>query len=198
MLKIGITGGIGSGKSTICKIFELLGSPVFYADEEAKKLTKIHPEIKVEISKAFGSEIYDAEGILNSKLLASIVFNDPEKLEKLNSIIHPEVKKQFDKWTEEQGDKKYVLREAAIMFESGAHKYNDLNVIVTAPEMMRIERVMKRDNIEEGVVRARMKNQWAEEEKIKLSDFVISNNEEQLVIPQVIDLHEKFISLANS
>ncbi len=195
MLKIGITGGIGSGKTTICKVFQLLGIPVYFADDEAKKLLDTSFEVKINIISTFGKEVIDANGIIDRKILASKVFNNKENLEKLNSIVHPAVAKHFENWLHENKSAKYILKEAAILFESNANKAVDKIITVTAPIELKIQRAMQRDNTDRTAIEQRIKNQQSDEEKIKRSHFVIYNDEQQLLIPQIIDIHHKLIKL---
>ena len=194
MIKVGITGGIGSGKTTVCKIFELLDVPVYYADDEAKKILDSNEEIKLQISNTFGSEIINAEGKIDKKKLASFVFNDKEKLEKLNSIIHPAVREHFENWAKQHSSQKYTLKEAAILFESGANKLVDKVITVTAPLELRINRAMKRDRITREQVEQRISKQISDEEKLKRSQFVIHNDENQLLIPQILNIHHQLLN----
>jgi len=188
--KTGLTGNIGSGKSLVARIFETLRVPVFYADEEGKKLLG-HPEIIAQIKQLFGKKVTDGEKI-DRKALAQIVFSDKSKLENLNQIIHPAVRKRFSQWADNHHpDAPYVIYEAAILHESGHHKKMDSIIIVTAREKLRIDRVMKRDSVSEQDVRKRMANQWPEEKKIQHADFVIDNNEKRLLIPQVLEIHRQ-------
>lgn len=195
MLKVGLTGGIGAGKSTVAKIFEKLGAPVYYADDNAKKLMVTDPALIEAIKTEFGADIYKEEELDRAKL-AQIVFNDQAKLEKLNKMVHPAVRKDFTTWCMRYKTLPYVVDEAAILFESGAYKLMDKVVMVTAPRDIRIERVMQRDGVTKEAVLARMANQWQEEEKISLSDFVIMNDNQQLVIPQVMNIHKVLSGLA--
>lgn len=185
---IGLTGGIGSGKTTVAKMFQDLGVPVYIADEEAKKLNDTSKTIIKGLKKLLGGTIYSADGKLNRKKMASMIFNDAELLAKVNNLIHPEVAKHFEKWTALQ-TVPYVLKEAAILFESGSHKNCDKVILVTAPEEIRIKRVMNRDKVSRGEVLSRMKNQWSEEEKRKLSDFIIENTDIAHTYSQVETLH---------
>ena len=194
MLKIGITGGIGSGKSIVSQVFEHLGIPVFNADAEAKKILDEDASLKEKIKDHFGKDIYDKDGKALRKKLAGIVFHDPKELKKLNSIIHPAVRRKFEKWAEDQTSY-YVVKEAAILYESGADKGLDRVIAVTAPEDLKIERTMKRDKLARKEVLARMSNQMTETERNKRADFLIYNDGQQLVIPQVLELHEKFKKL---
>lgn len=193
MLKIGLTGGIGSGKTTVAKIFELLGIPVYYADEAARNLMNTDKKLRTEIVKYFGEESY-SNGELNRKYLASQVFNDSYKLDLLNSITHPATINNAKEWMSQQTSP-YTIKEAALIFESGSAEGLDYIVGVYAPEALRIKRVMDRDRATREDVMKRIGRQVNEEMKMKLCDFVIYNDEQQLVIPQVMTLHEKFISL---
>ena len=193
MIKVGITGGIGSGKTVVCKVFELLGISVYYSDEESKKILDNDNNVKEQIIKTFGNEILNVGGNIDRKILSVAVFGDKEKLTLLNGIVHPAVAKHFEEWVKMHSDEKYVLKEAAILFESGANRLVDKVITVTAPHTLKIQRAMQRDNIPEDQVIVRMKNQWSDEEKIKQSQFVIFNNEEQLLIPQVLKIHELLI-----
>jgi dephospho-CoA kinase len=190
MLKIGLTGGIGSGKSTVAKIFEVLGIPIYYADDAAKRLMNEDENLKQEITKNFGPDSY-LNGQLNRAYISSIVFNNKEKIELLNSLTHPAVMHDSEKWMNEQTGS-YSIREAALIFESGINKHLDYVIGVSSPEALRIERTMKRDHVSKEEVQKRMKNQMDEDEKIKLCDFVIYNDEEQFIMSQVLALHRKF------
>ncbi|MCW3102357.1 MAG: dephospho-CoA kinase [Bacteroidetes bacterium] len=188
MIRVGITGGIGSGKSTVCRVFEVLGIPVYYADAEAKKLLDAPPILSA-LLENFGNELLEGEHI-NRKRLASLVFSDPAKLALLNSIVHPAVKKHFLDWCDAHTHAPYVLKEAAILFESEAYKQVEKVITVTAPSEIRMARVMKRDGATREEVEKRIASQLSDEEKIKRSDFVLLNDEEQLLIPQIISIHE--------
>ncbi len=189
MIKVGITGGIGSGKTTVCKVFELLGIPVFYSDEESKQLLYNDLGLSGKITKAFGNAVIGDLGKVDRKKLGILVFNDKEKLQQLNAILHPAVAIRFDEWVQQNSHHKYILKEAAILFESGANKQVDTVITVTAPIALKIKRAIHRDNLTSEQVEQRMKNQLSDEEKIKLSEFVIYNDEEQLIIPQVLKIH---------
>ncbi len=196
MVKIGLTGGIGSGKSTVAKIFETLGIPVYYADTEAKRLMNSNEKIKVSIKQHFGEAAYKNDE-LDRKYLADIVFNNPEKLELLNALIHPVTINDAEEWMQKQAAP-YSIKEAALLFESGAAENLDFIVGVYAPQALRIKRVMKRDNLSPDEILKRINRQVNEEMKMKLCDFVITNNEQELLIPQVLKLHQHFTGLANS
>lgn len=194
MLKLGLTGGIGSGKTTVAKVFEVLGIPVYYADDAAKRLMNEDAELKQKIKEIFGDDIYDGD-LLNKKQLASIVFNDPEKLNTLNRLIHPATIKDAAVWMEKQTSA-YTIKEAALIFESGAQEHLDYVIGVTAPAPLRIHRTMHRDNITREEVIARMDKQMDDTIKIKLCDFVIKNDEQEMLLPQVLALHEKLLILS--
>ncbi|WP_456867347.1 dephospho-CoA kinase [Galbibacter sp. BG1] len=170
---VGLTGGIGSGKSTVAKFFKELGVPVYIADLEAKKLMETNDDIRRDIISIFGADAYE-NNLPNRKYLAEIVFENLEKLEQLNAIIHPAVGKHFEEWYQQQ-KVPYVIKEVAILFENGGDKQCDLVITVTAPKEIRIERVLKRDQTTRKAIEARMQNQWSDKEKIKKSDFVIEN-----------------------
>lgn len=191
MLKVGLTGGIGSGKSTVAKIFEVLSIPVYYADDAAKKIMNTNEELKALLIKNFGEQTYQ-NGLLNRSYLASVVFADKEKLELLNSLTHPATIRDADKWIEKQTSP-YIIKEAALLFESGSNKHLDHVIGVFAPQEIRIKRTMIRDNITREEVLLRMSRQMDEESKMKLCDSIITNDEQTLLIPQVLQLHDKFL-----
>lgn len=195
MLKIGITGGIGSGKSTVAKIFELLGIPVYYADAAAKDIMNRDPELKAQVQQHFGADMYDGSGQLDRKRLGSIVFNDQEKLELLNSLVHPATIRDSEQWALQQKSP-YVLKEAALLFESAAFHYLDKVIGVSAPQSLRILRVMQRDKVTRNDVLARMHKQIDDTIKMRLCDYVIYNDEQQMVIPQVLRVHEQLLAIA--
>lgn len=196
MLKIGITGGIGSGKTTICKVFEQLGIAVFYADTAAK-IAMIHDVTLVEgVKKAFGQQSYHQDGSLNNAHIAAIVFNDRTKLDKLNALVHPAVFKAFDQWVLDKSSP-YVLKEAALLFESGSYQQCDKNILVTSPMTLRLERVMQRDKVSKEQVMARMDKQYTDEQKTKMADYFISNTPSDSIILQVLALHDQFLKLGN-
>ena len=190
MLRIGLTGGIGSGKSTVAKIFETLGIPVYYADDASKRLMNENEELKKAIQKNFGADTY-TDGKLNRKHLSALVFNNPEKLNLLNSIVHPATIKNAADWMKKQ-KAPYALKEAALIFESGSQEHLDKVIGVYAPAAIRINRVMQRDNVTREEVISRMNKQIDEKIKMQLCDYVITNDEQELLIPQVMKLHEKF------
>ncbi len=193
MLKIGLTGGIGSGKSVAANIFKVLGIPVFNADIEAKLIMEKDEKLILSIQKLFGRESY-TDKKLNRKLIANIVFNDTVKLQKLNALVHPAAILAADNWMKAQ-TAPYAVKEAALMFESGSASNLDYVIGVFAPKNLCIKRVIERDNLTAEQVLARMSRQIDEEEKMKLCDFVVVNDEQQLLIPQVLQLHQKFLSM---
>lgn len=197
MLKIGITGNIGSGKTTVSKIFEVLGIPVFYADDEAKKVMVTDGILINAIKQSFGVESYFEDGSLNRKHIAGIVFNNEVELQKLNAITHPAVFRAFDNWVLQFNSAPYVLKEAALLFESSSYQMCNKTIMVTAPLDLRIKRVMQRDGLTKAEVISRDSRQFSEEKKIRLSDYVITNDNQQLIIPQVLKLHETFLSLSH-
>ena len=192
MFKLGLTGGIGSGKTLVCQIFEKLGVPVYYADAAARELMNSDAGLIAGIRQMFGDEAYGKEG-LNRKYLADSVFGDRVRLSGLNQLVHPAVRKDFMQWAEGQEEATYVIEEAAILFESGASAGMDLTVLVYAPEEIRIDRVMKRDGIKREAVRKRMEHQMSEEEKRDMADHVLVNDGSRMILPQVIELHEDII-----
>ncbi|TSJ40564.1 dephospho-CoA kinase [Mucilaginibacter corticis] len=196
MLKIGITGNIGSGKTTVSQMFRVLGIPVFYADIEAKNIMTTDPVLVANMKKAFGDEAYFTDGSLNRKYIANIVFNDDEQLAKLNSLTHPAVFRAFDTWVAGIENVPYVIKEAALLFESTSYKMCDYSLLVTAPLDLRIARVTKRDHITRAEVEAREAKQFTEAKKRELADYIIENGETQLLIPQVLKLHDAFLQLA--
>ncbi|MBP6533293.1 MAG: dephospho-CoA kinase [Bacteroidia bacterium] len=187
---VGITGGIGSGKSVVCKVFEQLGIPVYEADSAAKLLYDKYPELKQSIKELVSEDAIDKNGNINKKKLAEIVFNNDEKLAVLNKLVHPLVKLDFKNWVESHKGFPYLIKEAAILFESGANKDCDIVITVVSPIELRVERVRQRDKKTKAEIEAIISRQLSEEELIKRSDFVIYNDEKQMVIPQVLKVHE--------
>lgn len=190
MFTVGLTGGIGSGKTTVCRVFSVLGIPVFNSDEQAKLLLQDDPEVKAAVLQLFGSSVYPA-GVLDRKALAQLVFNDPKALAGLNAIVHPAVRRAFKEWAESQ-QAPYVINEAAILVETGAYPSFDRLVTVEAPEDVRLARVMARDGSPEEQVRQRMSNQATEAQRREVAYAVIENDGHSMVLPQVLALHEKF------
>ena len=194
MLKIGLTGGLGSGKTTVAAIFEVLNVPVYYADDASKRLLNENPDIKKAVVNAFGQESY-INGMPDRKYLARIVFNNQEKLAKLNSILHPSTLADAANWIKKQNSP-YIIKEAALLFESGSNKSLDYVIGIKAPLDLRLQRAIKRDSISEKEVMSRIDSQMNEEEKLKSCDFIIVNDEEQLLIPQVVKLHQQLLALS--
>ncbi|MCX2475579.1 dephospho-CoA kinase [Pedobacter sp. MC2016-05] len=197
MYKVGITGGIGSGKTTVCKVFEVLGIPIFYADTEAKNMM-VEDKLLIEaIKSTFGEESYFEEGKLNNKHIAGIVFNNEAELAKLNALVHPAVFRAFDRWEANvNANAPYTLKEAALLFESGSYKICDTTILVTAPTDVKINRVMQRDNSTAEQVKARMDKQMSDDEKAKMANHFIMNDEAHSIIERVLALHKEFLNLA--
>ncbi|MGB1448245.1 MAG: dephospho-CoA kinase [Flavobacteriaceae bacterium] len=191
---IGLTGGIGSGKTRVVQEFMALGVPCYIADIEAKKLMQHQPEVKVAIIQLFGSQAYNQHG-LNRNYLSEIVFSSPKKLQQLNAIVHPAVKKDFTDWLM-QHNTPYVIKEVAILFETGGNKAVDYSLLITAPKALRIERAMQRDGASKDAILARMQNQWEEDQKIPLADHVLENIDWDKTKDQIHLLHQRFLSLA--
>lgn len=184
MIKVGLTGGIGSGKSTVAKLLEVMGLPVFYADYEAKYLMRTDAVLKGKIIKLLGSDAYEG-GELNRAFIAKKVFGNPDLLIQLNSIVHPAVRNHFETWCANFENDQVLIQEAAVLFENDSHHYFDKTILVIAPEQVRIDRVMKRDESSEKDVRARIQNQWSDDKKKTMADFVIRNNNDELLIVQL-------------
>ncbi|HWJ90686.1 MAG TPA: dephospho-CoA kinase [Flavisolibacter sp.] len=195
MLRIGLTGGIGSGKTTVAKIFELLNVPVYYADAASKRLYHTDAELMKNIKQHFGEDMYTNDQLNRSKL-AAVVFSDAARLNLLNQLVHPPTLRDAEEWMKRQSAP-YAIKEAALLFESGSAGGLDLIVGVSAPLSLRLKRVMDRDGVSREEVLRRTKNQIDEDMKMKLCDFIIRNNEQNLVIPQVLQLHESFLQLAS-
>jgi dephospho-CoA kinase len=191
MIVVGLTGGIGSGKTTVAKLFEGLGIPVYIADEEAKKLMVTSKVIKRKLVQLFGNEAY-INNQLNKPSIAKIIFNDTSYLQKMNAIVHPSVANHFNKWLLKQ-TAPYSIKEVAILFENDGYKHCDFVITVTAPKDLRIERVLKRDNTTKDSIEAIIKNQWTDEQKVKLSQFVITNIELENTKKQVEIVHQQIL-----
>lgn len=195
-LKIGVTGGIGSGKSIVCEIFKTLDILVYNADDHAKTLMTKDPDIGLAVKQKFGENSYFSNGRLNRDFLAKTVFTNKSRLEELNSIVHPAVARDFDKWIVDHGNDEYILKEAALLVESGSYEALDYLIVVTAPIDLRIERVVSRDKHRSRQdVESIISRQLSEEELIEKSQFVIANDGDSLLIPQVLKIHDFFISL---
>ncbi len=193
MLNIGLTGGIGSGKSYVGRIFETLGVPVYDSDQEAKRLMVESEELRKGIVEIFGSKAYKGEE-LNRTYISELVFTNKQLLSSLNDIVHPAVHNDFLNWTKEQEEKPYFIKEAAILFETGGYKLLDQNILVLADEHTRIDRVVERDHVSEESVRDRMNNQMSDDEKIKYADFIIYNNNDSMILQQIVNLHHKIVN----
>ena len=191
MIKVGLTGGIGSGKTYVSTVFNSLGIPIFNADEFGKK-AYTDPYIKKQVITLFGERSFTDLGI-DRNYIAEKVFNSKNLLEKLNHIIHPWVAKEFDIWTDNMSDKAYIIKEAAILFESGANVALDKMICVHAPDNVRLNRVLTRDGGKSEDILSRMKNQWPQEEKMKMSDYLLNNDGINLVTPQVLNIHNRII-----
>lgn len=196
-IKAGITGGIGSGKSIVCDIFRMLGVPVYLADERAKYLMNSDEWVKQQIIDSFGEKAYLHTGELNRRMIAGTVFPDSKKLEELNAIVHPAVERDFNSWVEQNSNAVYVIKEAALLVETGSYKRLDLLITVTALEAIRIDRVLQRDSHRKpDEIRAIISRQLVEAEKVKKSRFVIINDDKTLIIPQVLKIHAEINNLA--
>jgi len=197
MLKIGLTGNIGSGKTTVSKIFEVLGVPVFYADDAAKSVMVNDRALIDGIRSAFGNESYFPDGSLNRKHIAAIVFDNEKQLAKLNALVHPATFRAFDVWVSGIKNASYVLKEAALLFESDSYKMCDRTIMVQAPLETRINRVIKRDGLSREEIEKREARQFPEEKKMALADHIIRNDDTQLLIPKVLELHGFFSSITD-
>lgn len=183
MFKVGVTGGIGAGKSLICSILERMGYPVFYSDIEAKKIIISNPQVRIDLIELFGIQIFK-DHQLDRKLLANLLFSDSTLIEKMNAIVHPKVREEFENWALSQ-DSQLVFNEAAILFETGSYKNFDATILVTAPLEIRLNRVMNRDNSIRADVQKRIDNQWSDEQKLILSTYRIQNDDIQSVLDQL-------------
>ena len=194
-LQVGITGGIGSGKSIVCRVFQCLDVPIYDADSRAKNLMTTDGILVEQITKEFGTLSYHPDGSLNREYLSKTAFNNPERLKTLNGLVHPRVALDYKQWVNSFGEKPYVIREAALLFEAGVYSSMGTIIVVQAPESLRIKRVKTRDpHRTEEEIKAIIKNQWPEEEKMKRADEIIYNDDKHMIIPQVLALHQKFIS----
>lgn len=194
MIKIGLTGGIGSGKSFVASIFEVLDIPVYYADHRSKQLLFKDRTLKKQIKDLLGSLSYHKNGRPNKSFIAQKIFNDKKLLKKMNALVHPRVKLDFENWSENQ-IAPYVIEESAILFEINAQKNFDAIILVTANKELRLKRVMKRDGITRDMVLDRMKNQFPDDKKIALADFIIDNNGNKSILQQVYNIHNQIIKL---
>lgn len=197
MLKVGITGGIGSGKTIVCRVFALLGVPIYDSDYRAKWVMHHDSWLRQELIKAFGEKAYTSSGHLDRPYLASLVFNHPDKLALLNGLVHPRVKDDFTNWVAAHHNHPYILKEAALMFESNAYKQVQGVITVSAPLEVRLARVLQRDPHRKAAdVQAIIDKQLTEEERQQRADYIIYNDDQQPVIPQVLDLHQKLLHLS--
>ena len=197
MKRIGLTGNIGTGKSTVAGIFEILGVPVYNADKRSRDFLDSE-DVKVQIRSFFGKHLIDSKQKVDRKALAEIVFSDKNKLSALNAILHPLIEEDFNLWCSSHQDQDYIMQEAAILFESGFNRLFDATILVTAPEKICIARVMKRDNVRREMVMDRMRNQWPQEEKRKLADYEILNDDKTMVIPQVLAIHQSLKKITDN
>ena len=191
MIKLGVTGGIGSGKTSVCKVFSILGIPVFSADEEAKKVMDVDTSIILKLNAIAGKDLY-AKGTLDRAELARLIFNNRSMLERVNSLVHPAVFSRFSEWLKKQ-ESPYVIMEAAILFESGGSKTVDRIITVTAPVEEKITRVIRRSNITREEVMERINNQMNDDDKIKQSDYVIDNSENKMIIPVILNIQNDIL-----
>jgi dephospho-CoA kinase len=191
MLKIGISGGIGSGKTTVCRIFETLDIPVYYADLRAKELYNENEDIKGNIKSLFGENIYNYNSKIDLKKIAEIVFKDNQKLLQLESIIHPGVFRDFEQFCLLNKSKKFIIKEAALLFESGSYKNLDKIIVMDSPLELRIKRTIARDHLSKEEIMARISRQWSDEQRLSLADYVIHNDEKTMLIPQVMAIFEQ-------
>jgi dephospho-CoA kinase len=191
MIKVGLTGGIGSGKSLVARIFNKFGVPVYDSDSATKQLYFSNQELKSELIKSFGSQTYFENGQLNRKYLGELIFSDKSKLELINKIVHPFVKLDFEEWLLKNYQTKYIIKEAAILIESGAYKQVDKIIVVNSPFDLRIKRVIERDKTTKEEVVKRMSNQLPNKKLLSFADFIVENNEENLLLPQLINIHNQ-------
>lgn len=196
MLKVAVTGNIGSGKTLISRVFETLKAPVFYADREAKKLYD-DPSVLKKLAELFGYDILNNKRDLNKNKLAEVIFSNKENLEKINAFIHPKVYYKFNTWLKHQKNQPYCIQEAAIIFETGSYKLFDKTILVYAPENLLIERVMKRDSITRKQVLQRLENQMPQKQKAELADYIITNDNSCLLLPQLLKIHNELIKLSD-
>jgi dephospho-CoA kinase len=196
MKVLGITGGIGSGKSTVCQVFRQLGIPVYEADAEVKKLYQSDTTLVASLRARFPADLFNEEGRPDTSRFAAYFFNQPAALEQLNALVHPPVKEHFRKWTKENRQSPYVIKEAAILFESGTDKDCDRVATVAAPEEMRIARVVNRDKRSRSEVMKIIQKQWSDAQRKEKADYEICNDEKQLVLPQLLNVHRQMLKLA--
>jgi len=193
MIKVGLTGNIGSGKTTIAHLFEIMGIPIYNADLRGRVISQ-HSDVINEVVAVFGSTVITSEGLIDRKILADIVFKDAEKLKQLNGIIHPRVRVDFIDWCNAQIVTPYVIHESAILFESGLNTMFEKTILVTAPDVLKLERVIRRDGVSKKDIINRIANQWPDSQKAILSDFIIVNDEETSLIEQVFAIHHMILA----
>ena len=198
MLAVGLTGGIGTGKSICASVFRAIGIPIYESDVEAKRLMISDQELKSELIQAFGEQTYLDSGQLNRSHLAQIVFSDESQLERINQLVHPAVRKDFLSWCQSHQQESYIIQESALVYEIGLHHYFDKVIVVDAPTEMRIQRVMNRDQVDRKAVLARISKQLPQSEKVSKADYVIVNDGNQSTIRQVIAIHHELIELSTT
>lgn len=190
MKRIGLTGNIGTGKSTVARIFEVLGIPVYHADLKARTILDSE-EVKLQLVQHFGATVLGLDHKVDRKALSSIVFADKTRLAALNKLIHPRVEEDFLQWCTQHQERDYIIQEAAILFESGFDRLFESTILVTAPPELCVTRVMARDGVTEEMVAGRIRNQWPQEKKQQLADYLIVNDDVRMVIPQVLAIHQE-------
>jgi len=195
MIRVGITGGIGSGKSMVCQVFEKLGIPVYYADPAARELIERDPVIRHDLTAWLGEDIFSGDSLDRTKL-AGIIFSNPEMLEMVNRIVHPRVAVDFENWCASFWNRHYVIQESAILFESGAYRFVDRVILVTAPEQVRIDRVMSRSGMTADRIRAVMKNQFPDNKKAMRSQYILNNDNKSLLLPGILEIHSELMQIS--
>jgi dephospho-CoA kinase len=193
IMNVGLTGGIGSGKTLVGRIFQRLGVPLFNADDCGRELLDTDPGIQTKVLDLFGSGVYDSNGRMNRSLISEIVFKNPDLLAQLNRVVHPGVFERYEEWVLEQSAFPYVIMEAAILFESGADSRMDMVIAVAAPRELRIQRVVERDGVDRDHVVERIRNQWPESQIMEKSHYVIQNDGHQMIVPQVLEIHKSIL-----
>jgi dephospho-CoA kinase len=195
---VGITGGIGSGKSLVCRIFSILGVPIYTSDERAKWLLAHDVSLKKQVIHAFGEKAYDQQGKPDRSYLANVIFNDEQSRQLLNKLVHPRVGEDYQNWRILHADSPYTLKEAALLFETGSYRELDKMINISAPEALRIRRVLLRDKQRDRKqIEAIMKQQWSDKQREQMADFTISNDEKSLLIPKVLRLHQQLLKLVS-
>ena len=197
-IQVGVTGGIGVGKTTVGQIFETLGAPIYKSDDRAKILMNSNDQLKSQIIEAFGYDAYNRDKHLNRSYLATVVFNNPKKLQVLNSLVHPAVLEDYRNWFSEQNNVPYTIKEAALMFETDSHKSMDCIIVVTCPINLRIDRIVKRDHMKRDEVLKRIENQMSDKQRLEKAQYRVKNDGKQSIIKQTIDLHHKFLNLSKN